>query len=94
MNTHILIEAPFSDSMEDWTFDMVLKDTLQPVFRWAEQYSDDIVIKREIDFEGLYPRVIVKMEVEDPSIVAHYVLEHGKDPIKKLMWGFEPDEYF
>lgn len=88
-NTHTVIQAHFSDSMEDWIFEMCLNDTMKPLFEWSKQYTD-VVFKRTIDVQYTHYRIVkVEMEVKDPAIIAHYVLENGSDPIKKLTWTLQ-----
>lgn len=70
---------------------MSLNDTMMPLFEWSKQYSN-VVFKKTIDVESShYPLLTVEMEVQDPAIIAHYVLEHGSDPIKKLEWDLEDE---
>ena len=83
---HLVIDALVSDSTEDWILDMCIGDTMDPLFEWSKQYSGVQFIK-ELSNDSFYTTCKIYMQTDDPTIISHYILEHGHDPIRKLNWG-------
>ena len=83
---YLVVDALVSDSTEDWILDMCIGDTVEPLFEWAQQYSDVQFIK-ELSNDSFYTTCKIYMQTDDPTIISHYILEHGNEPIRKLNWG-------
>lgn len=86
MKDHLVVDALISDGTEDWVLDMCIGDTMDPLFKWAKQY-DNVQFIKELTNDSFYTTCKVYMQTDDLSIISHYILEHGSEPIRKLKWG-------
>lgn len=85
---HLVVDALVSDSTEDWILDMCIGDTVEPLFKWAKQYEGvQLQFIKELSNDTFYTTCKIYMQTDDPSIISHYILEHGNEPIRKLRWG-------